>query len=76
MEEFFLYPLTFGDGDVQIKLKKKKKEKGFCMYVGANKRSSWLPRWLKLDGYIPNLNQGSKIEKAFTKRTNSFLQER
>lgn len=72
MEEFFLYPLTFGDGDVQIKLKKKKKkkEKGFCMYVGANKRSSWLPRWLKLDGYIPNLNQGSKIE------TNSFLQER
>lgn len=42
----------------------------------ANERSSWLLKWLKLEGYIPNLNKGSGIEKTFLKKTNNFLQER
>lgn len=42
------------------------------MHMGANKRSNWLPKRLKLEAYIPNLNQGSEIEKSFMKRTAFF----
>lgn len=45
------------------------------MRVGANKKSSWTPRWLKLEACIPNLNQGSGIEKAFMRRIVFFLEK-